>query len=134
LKFTLYVKGKKTAKIAGELRQPRGWDAGSSIAVRTTPGLEYTVDSFELNRGIAYDSVLPEDQKRVVRLVEDLAEILGFELEVIDVTKEKSIHRLVDERIMRITLYPTLITDSGKEIEGEITERKVRALIERKKK
>jgi glutaredoxin len=76
------------------------------------------------------DLVLPDDQKRIVEMVKEIASKLGLEVEVVDVAKENALHKAI-KREPKITTYPTLMTDSGEKIEGELTKEQVKPFLSR---
>ena len=61
-------------------------------------------------------------------MVKAVAIKYGFELTVIDVTKEGFLYRL-GTRLNGIGRFPTFETDSGLKIEGDITEERIKALF-----
>jgi hypothetical protein len=77
-----------------------------------------------------YESVLPNDQKIIVEMVEAIADRHGFEVKIVDVTMESMLHR-ISEKLLRINAFPALITDSGEKIEGNISEEQVESLLEK---
>jgi len=126
LRVTLYVKGVKVAKMddrsrigyASRLPPSYPWWGGS---IDVTP-------DYKVYREVEYKSVLPDDQKKVVEMVQAMALKHGFEVNIIDVTKENLLHRL-EEKIKKINTFPTLVTDTGEKIEGRITEEKIKSLL-----
>ena len=76
-----------------------------------------------------YDFVLSEDQQTVVEMVKKVASRHGLNVEVIDVTKEHILHRLVRTKFEKIKTFPTLIVSSGQKIEGKITEKEVECIF-----
>lgn len=80
--------------------------------------------------GTKTDFVLPEDQKRIVEMVKEIASTLGLEVEVVDVAKESAIHKAI-KREPQITTYPTLMTGSGEKIEGELKKEQVETFLSR---
>jgi hypothetical protein len=78
------------------------------------------------------DFVLPDEQKRIVEMVKEIAYKLGLEVEVVDVAKENALHK-VFKREPKITTYPTLMTDSGEKIEGELTKEQIEPFLSRVK-
>lgn len=62
-------------------------------------------------------------------MVRKLAPKYGFDVEVVDVTKESIIHRVLQEEIKGIKTFPTLISDSGEKIEGTISKEQIKSLL-----
>ena len=123
-KVTLYVKSTKTA-IGTEKIDRHYFQAGPPVKVsgyRIIP--KHEVESLT-----KYSFVLPEDQNRVVEMVEDIAPKYGFKAEVVDVTKENILHRVLQEEVKQIKTFPTLVTDSGEKIEGNISEEQIESLL-----
>jgi len=123
-KVTLYVKSVKTV-IGTEKIDRHYFQAGPPVKVsgyRLIP--KHEVDTIA-----KYSFVLPENQNGTVKMVKEVAAKHGFKLEVVDVTKENILHRVLQEEIKRIKTFPTLITDSGEKIEGNITKEQVELLL-----
>jgi hypothetical protein len=76
-----------------------------------------------------YDFVLPEDQQRMVEDVKEAASKYGFDLEVVDLTKENAFHRWIQEHSQKIKTLPALVTGSGEIIEGVKTKEQIEALL-----
>jgi glutaredoxin len=123
-KVTLYVKSIKTI-IGTEKIDRQYFSVGPPVKVsgfRMIPKQE--VDSIT-----KYGFVIPEDQNRVVEMVREFAPKHGFDVEIVDVTKENILRRVLQEEIKRIKTFPTLITDSGEKIEGNISKEQIRSLL-----
>jgi hypothetical protein len=127
-KVRLYVKGVKTATGTEEWSR---WGWVSSPGVR---GGYHIIPDYKTYHKVKYENVLPDDQKRVVEMVEEIAPKYGFDVEIIDVALEDSIHRVLEEKVKRIKTFPTLITDSGGKIEGNISKEQVESLLSKAKK
>ena len=84
---------------------------------------------YKYYREVEYKSVLPKDQKRFVEMVKALGEHHGFEVEVIDVTKEGFFQKLMRERIKQINTFPTLVTNEREKIEGYPSKEEIRKLL-----
>jgi glutaredoxin len=123
-KGTLYVKSAKTA-IGTEKIDRQYFTAGPSPKV----GGFRIIPKYEVESITKYNFVLPEDQSRVVEMVRKLAPKYGFDVEVVDVTKESIIHRVLQEEIKGIKTFPTLIIDSGEKIEGNISKEQIKSLL-----
>ncbi len=122
MKAILYVKGVKTKFVEDHSYQ------GYVIGGAAQPGQFRVYPDYKVIIDTKCKSVLPEDQKALVQRVRALAVKHGFELKVIDVTKGDFLDRLED-KLKGISSFPTLITDKGHKIEGEITEERIKALF-----
>jgi len=113
-RVTLYVKSVRT--VVGTEEWGR-WGfvggAGARSGTRLLP--DYKVYS-----EAKYESVLPDNQKKVVEMVEEIARKHGFEVEVVDVAKKKG---------LKIKTFPTLITDTGEKIEGDISKDQIESFL-----
>ena len=78
-----------------------------------------------------YDYVLSEDQQKVIEIVNENARRYDVKVEVVDVTKESVLRRVLQKEREKIRIFPTLITDSGHRIEGEMTEERVESFLSR---
>lgn len=91
----------------------------------------FRVRQFAVETNPKYDYLLDEDQQRVVDLVERIARRNNLEVEVVDVTSENILRRVLQERRERIKTFPTLVVGSEQRVEGEITEEQVESLFSR---
>ena len=123
-KVTLYVKSVKTA-IGTEKIGHREFVGGPSAKC----GGYRAIPTYKVNSITRYNFVLPEDQERVVEIVRKIAPGYGFDIEIVDVTKENIIHRVLRKEVRKIKTFPTLISDSGEKIEGNITKEQVEFLL-----
>jgi len=114
-KVTLYVQSIKTLIGTEEWGQ---WGYVASPSIR--PGGYRLVQDYKTYSEPKYERVLPEDQKKFVEIVKDIASKHGFDVEIVDVAKEK-------ER--KIKIFPTLITDSGEKIEGSMPQEQVELML-----
>jgi hypothetical protein len=113
--ITLYVKSVRTVE---EIVTP---DRDSEIAktlgphyYRGTPmgdGDTVPVDEF----------VFPEDQQEIIDMVKEIAPGHRFAVRVVDLTREEAHHR--------VKVIPTLISDSGKRLEGKISEEQLESFL-----
>lgn len=113
--LTLYVKSVRTLE---EIVTP---DRESEIAgtlgphyYRGTPmgdGDTVPVDEF----------IFPEDQQELIEMVKEIASEHGLAVRVVDLTREEAHHR--------VEVIPTLITDSGKRLEGEMSEEQLESFL-----
>lgn len=128
MKVTLYVKGVKTT---GKKFEEGRW----TYRVTLVEPYKVRVDpDYKDAREVRYTySVLPEDQQKVVETAKTAAQKYGFDLEVIDVAAENLLTGLWQEKVKHISTFPTLVTDGGEKIEGEITEEQIRLLVSKEK-
>jgi hypothetical protein len=108
---TLYVKSTKTFTHT-EVVNVRGPISGGP-RVRYSP--VYNAKAVAM-----YEYIVPNDQKKILEIVEDVAHRLGVEVRVLDVTREHLLEREVQEHVGRISTFPTLTDDLGRRIEGKI--------------
>jgi hypothetical protein len=127
LKATLYVKGVKTA-IGVDDRSHEGYVVQTMSGGKVPYVPPRVISDYKEYVEPEYKSILPEDQKALVEMVEAAAVKYGFELTVIDVTEKSFLHKLED-RLKGISTFPALITDCGLKIEGDITEERIKALF-----
>jgi hypothetical protein len=127
-KITLYVKsvkcivgteavGVKTLVSGGPSVRPGGF--------RTVP----PDAMYETEEVPEYEFVLAEDQKDFIETVKNVAGRLGFAAEIIDVTKENIFRREIQQEIEKIRAFPTLITDSGRRMEGKKTKEQLESFL-----
>jgi hypothetical protein len=77
------------------------------------------------------DYVFPEDQQKAIETVKRIARKYGLEVEIVDVTREDAVHRILQKKRKRIKNLPTLIASSGERFEGNFTEKQVEELFSR---
>jgi hypothetical protein len=65
--------------------------------------------------------VFPEDQEELISMVEEMARDQGFAVRVVDLAKEET-HERVD-------VIPTLVADSGRRLEGGISEKQLESFL-----
>ncbi len=75
------------------------------------------------------ECVLSEEQEAAIELVKNIASRYDLEIEIVDLGKENALRRLTQEARQKIRIFPTLMTDSGQRIEGNVTEEKVEFLL-----
>ena len=129
-RLTLYVMSSKNLVMqTGGVEKATGLNWSSTESWTRMPGgFGHTYHGTV--KGTKTDFVLPEDQKRIVEMVEEIASKLGLEVEVVDVAKESAIHKAI-KREPQITTYPTLVTGSGEKIEGELRKEQVETFLSR---
>jgi len=122
-KVTIYVKSVKTAiRTEKIVHQKLIGGPGARGGYRVIP-------TYEVNSITKYDFVVPEDQNKIVETVREIAAKHGFEVEIVDITRENILHRVLQEEIKKIKIFPTLITDSGEKIEGKISKEQIKSLL-----
>jgi glutaredoxin len=127
-KVTLYVRsvkrivGTEIADVKTLISGGPGLRPGGFRAV--PPGAMQTVEEVP-----KYELILPEDQKDSVETVRRLADRNGFDVHIIDVTKESILRREIQKGIEGIRIFPTLVTDSGIRIEGTATKERLESLL-----
>jgi len=114
-KITLYVKSVKS--VTGTEKWGR-WGYVASPSVR--PGGYRLVRDYKTYSEPKYEKILPEDQKNFVKMVKEIAPRHGFDIEIVDVTKQKG---------LEVKTFPTLITDSGEKIEGCVSKEQVESQL-----
>jgi len=77
----------------------------------------------------AYENILPDDQKETVETVKRIAKKYGFEVQVIDISNKNILRKFLDKRKLKLETFPTLITENGERLEGNITEDQVELLL-----
>lgn len=133
-KVTLYVKSIRTL-VEKELEIERsvwlrltvGGRGFSSMALGRPYPMHYVKIVGE------YEFVLPEDQRKFIETVNEAADKLGFDVQIVDVGKENILRREIQKEIERIRIFPTLVTESGKKVEGTISKRQIEAILSKQK-
>jgi cysteine sulfinate desulfinase/cysteine desulfurase-like protein len=121
---TIYVKSKKV--VTGEISVTEPHLVSPS---RGSPASADFSPLYETRTEKQYGYVLPDEQKAVLETVKRLCEKHGFELKIIDVTRENLVRRALQEEIRRVKSFPTLMTDSGRRIEGNISEEQIELFL-----
>jgi hypothetical protein len=112
-RLRLYVKSVKTITGTAEVMHAR---LRESHAVEIEP---------------MHDYVLTEDQQKVVEIVREIARRHNLEVEIVDVTRENILHRVIQEEREKIRAFPALLADSGERIEGNISEEQAESFLSR---
>jgi hypothetical protein len=73
--------------------------------------------------------MLPEVQRTFTETVKKLCRKHHFELRIIDVAKENILHRAIQQEIEKIKTFPTLMSDSGRRLEGKILGKQIESLL-----
>jgi hypothetical protein len=121
-KVTLYVKSVKT---------PVGSEEAGRFVYLASPGLRggmRILRRYDKTSRTKYDFILPSDQREVADMVEAAVQRYGFEVEVVDVTREELTHKIRNIKL-RIRSFPTLITSHGERIEGDIKKEQVELIL-----
>ena len=131
-KVTLYVKSVKTVSHIEQV--PRASLVWDSTSRSMQPGANPRVtETHEFEEVAMHDFLLSEEQKRAVDIVKEVAAKYDIEVQIVDVTRENIIRRVVQEAEGMKT-FPTLITSSGEKIEGDISKEKVDMLLSKERK
>jgi len=131
LKATLYVKGIKKAMGVDDRSHWGyvGYTGGGPGGPNRDGGAPSTpYPDYKVYREVECKSVLSEDQKALVEMVKTAAGKYGFELDIVDVTEGRFLNKL-SATLKGIGTFPTLVTDNGLKIEGDITEDRIRVLF-----
>jgi len=102
-KITFFVKGTRAA-VGTEVSGRWGWAGRSGQRVG---GL--VVRDYEAYSEARYESILSDEQKRTVQLVQEIAAQHSYELEVIDVASESVLDRFIEKEIRKVKIFPTLL-------------------------
>mgnify|MGYP001563978401 CR=1 FL=1 len=81
-----------------------------------------------------YEYELPEEQEHLIEIVKEVALQFGLKLEIIDVGRENVLHRAIQREFEKITLFPTLVSDSGMMLEGTSTKEQIEVYLSKVKK
>ena len=73
--------------------------------------------------------ILPEEQEKAAETVKSIASKCDLEVEVVDFGRENVLRRVIQEEREKIRIFPTLMTDSGRRIEGEMTAEKIELFL-----
>lgn len=122
-KVTLYVQSVKT--VTGTEEWVR-WGYAGGAGVRSGYRL---IPDYKVYSEAKYKRVLSDDQKKVVEMVKEVAHKYGFDVEVIDVAMENVLDKFMQKEVKKIRVFPTLITDSGERIEGDISKEQIESLL-----
>lgn len=116
----LYVKSKKavTSFYRGTAEQLETTDAGHHEMAGGAAGSGGTNLSSEVgSANVAY--ILPDEQSRVLALLEEIAPPRGYSVKVIDTSRTNLLRKLVDTHLSGVQNYPVLVQPaSGRRIEG----------------
>jgi hypothetical protein len=61
--------------------------------------------------------VLPEQQQKIVEIVQEIAPEHGFKVKIVDLSRLNALSKMSKE-IRSVTKFPTLVTSSGRKLEG----------------
>ena len=128
-KFRLYVKSEKRAISEHPVTEPHIIKKGAMRGDFRHMEDTYWNTAFETKIEVEYDYFLPHEQKAIADTVEKLCEKHGYEVKVVDVTRENLIHRALQEEVNKITTFPTLIADSGQKLEGDFSEEQIELFL-----
>lgn len=106
-KVRVYVKSEKVPVGVGEQR--------SRVSVGMGPNT--TVD--EVVRSVQYDYFLPDEQKAQLLFIEEICRERGYEVEVVDVTKQGLLKKLSEIGLTGNLEFPVLVAPNGKKVHGK---------------
>jgi hypothetical protein len=114
----LYVKGVKRVTRAKK----------SGVVTFALPRVgqgEVSPVTFDGDTEAKYEFVLPEEQQKIVEIVQKVASEYGLKLDVIDVARENVLHRAIE----KTRSFPALVLDSRERIEGRMTREQIRSIL-----
>ena len=117
-RITLYVQSIKA--VAGTQQFERIWAWSAMAGTRKTTQTKY-------------EYVLPDEQETIVKTVKNLCDQYGFELEIVDVTREKILDKVMHDNIKGIDVYPALLSDSDRWIEGISSKEQAESFLSKEK-
>jgi glutaredoxin len=132
----LYVKSVKTVTGSVEAeheifgRSPLDHPNRVKVEGKVADGT-FRLRQFAVETEPKYDYILPEEQEKATETVKRIARKYGLEVEVVDLTKENALRRILQKKRGEIRIFPTLIAGPGERIEGNPTERQVEELFSR---
>jgi hypothetical protein len=91
----------------------------------------FRVKAYQTETEPVYEFVLPEDQGKVVEMVLEAALKKGLKVEVVDVAKEGTIHRMIRRDLEKINTFPTITLGSRQKIEGMMTRKQIDDFLSR---
>jgi hypothetical protein len=103
----VYVKSEKVAVGVGELHE------------RIPAGVEASTTVDNVTRVLQYDYFLSDDQKSQLFMIKEVCQERGYDVEVIDVTKEGLLKKLIDLGISQNDRFPIVVAPNGRRIVGE---------------
>ena len=112
--LTLYVKSERTGE---EIVTP---SRDSDIMAALSPHY-YRGTPMGDGDAIPIEFAFPEYQQEIIDMVKEKASKHDFAVRVVDVTKEKAHHK--------VKVIPTLISDSGKRLEGKMSEEQLESFL-----
>jgi hypothetical protein len=133
-KIRLYVKSVKTVtgtvETEHEVFGPSTLDRPNRVKIegKVSNGT-FRLRQFAIEKEPKYEFILSEDQQKIVETVNDISQRYSLEVEVVDFTRKNVLRRIIKEKQEKIKVFPTLITDSGRRIEGKMTDEKVESFL-----
>ncbi len=124
-KITLYVESVKKIEGTQEFQSSLG---GTGVAGYSTIGID--ARAYKAGRA-KYQYVLTDEQESIVSEVRNLCDTYGFTLDIVDVTQESVLRRLAHEKIKGIDVFPALVSESGRWIEGITSKEQAKAFLSR---
>jgi len=80
---------------------------------------------YDVERVTHFDSVLPEDQQKMMEDLKELSLKYNFKVEVVDLGNMSLLSRSRLKRSNKIETLPAMVTDSGKIFEGVMTKQQI---------
>ncbi len=121
---TLFV---KTSRIKGADREvAREKTIVTQVNVMTDPyPWAVKFPYYDVERITHFDSVLPEDQQKMMEDLKELSLKYNFKVEVVDLGKMSLLSRSRLKRSNKIETLPAMVTDSGKIFQGVMTKQQM---------
>jgi hypothetical protein len=121
----LYVKSKMTTKVEDVGKY--GVESPFAWPWRAAPPKVWK--TYDMRPEVTHVFELPEIQERIANMVQHVATKMGFEVEIIDVSRKDEIPKELADKARRITAFPTLTTASGRTLQGDFTKKELKAFL-----
>ena len=127
--ITLYVKSAKKPVGNEQVTVPHviGGQVYRSVYNQPYPD-PADLPSTETMSSTKYESSIPEEQEKALETVKEAAGKYGFDVNVVEVSRENSLHEFVDREIHKLGNYPVLVTPSGRKLHS-FSEKEVEAFL-----
>ena len=127
-KVTLYVKSIKTTETKNVDHIKLFYqDLGPAVKGWYVPPRAILLNEIE---SVTSDKfVLPDDQKKVIQIVAEIAHERGFRVKLVDMTRMNSLHRFLGRRVHGLNVFPTLMTGSGKRLSDGFSKEGIRRFL-----
>ena len=125
---TLYVESEKTTETQKVGRTKAvGQNLGVAPGGMAPPPQVFLVYDVESETTDIF--VLPDDQKKVIQTVAEVAHELGIRVKVVDVTRMNRLQRYMQKKVRGLKGFPTLMVDSGKKLESGFSKEEVERFL-----